>query len=260
MTTVGDCLIFHIDNRSACVHGGAPYHVAGPVHAENLDARGVRWNQRMRSPEKRTAAVSIRGAHRPSIVVRRAHVMSQIPRLPLHLRYSAVAVFVIAVGSLLSFGCHNDTGPGPSCQGGQYCACGGGPECFLECNTDSCNLECSNTANSCGAICADHCTASCHDTNDCSAYCGDACTLSCHNATSCAAQCGAGCIYSCHDTTRCGVIVGPNSSVSCDHVPTCAIECAGACSVTCTNYNTCTVTCAPGHVQTDNGNGNITCS
>lgn len=185
-------------------------------------------------------------------------VFDRAGRWLLRLRSSrAVAVMTTAIG-LTALSCHSDSGP--YCQGGQYCACGSGPECFLECDADSCNLECSNTANSCGAICGNHCAAVCHDTNDCSAYCGDACSLDCHNTTSCGAQCGAGCTYSCQNTTRCGVSVGPNSNVTCDHVATCAIECAGVCNVTCTNVDSCTVTCAPGHLQTNDGNGNVSCN
>ncbi len=156
------------------------------------------------------------------------------------------------------WGCHSDSGF--TCQGGQICACGNGPDCFLQCNGDLCNLDCSHTANACGSVCNNACLASCHDTNNCSAACGDACTLTCDHTASCGAQCGAHCAYSCSNTTRCGVDVGPGSTVMCDTLATCVVNCAGSCSVTCHSVDSCTVNCAPGHTQSDSGNGTITCS
>lgn len=169
--------------------------------------------------------------------------------------------FVLALCLLATSGCHSHSGP--ECSAGRYCACGQGPDCYLQCNGDSCNLECSHTDDSCGTICGNNCSALCHDTGDCSAYCGDGCSLECRNVRSCAADCGAECSYSCHDVTDCAVRVGPNSIVSCDHLTSCTVECAGTCTVTCTNMPTrdnCLVTCAPSLVRTDDGNGQVTCS
>ena len=176
--------------------------------------------------------------------------------LKARLRAAALLVLPICAG-LATSNCSSHSGP--DCQSGQLCACGNGPECFLGCYADGCNLECGNTANSCGSVCGNQCAATCHDTNDCSSSCGDGCSLDCHNTASCGAQCGVNCAYACHDTTRCGVRVGPASTVSCDHVASCTVECAGACTVTCTNVDSCAVTCAPGHTYSDNGNGTITC-
>lgn len=170
-----------------------------------------------------------------------------------------LAALAIAT-SLVTGGCESHSGP--ECRAGQYCACGMGPDCFLQCNADACNLECSQTQHSCGTICGNRCTTVCHDTGECSAYCGEACSLECHSVNSCAADCGAGCSYSCHDAQTCAVRVGPNSVVSCDHLTSCSVECVGACDVTCTNMpviEECSVTCAPGHPRTDDGNGRVHC-
>jgi hypothetical protein len=168
----------------------------------------------------------------------------------------AVAIGLAATAAIP--GCHDENHFG--CRGGQYCACGNGPDCFIECPADACNLECSHTTHACGAICGNGCVASCHDTGECSDSCGDSCTLECHSVDSCAAQCGANCSYTCHDATKCGVHVGPNSSVDCHSLASCAVECTGPCSVICTDVSdSCTVTCAPGFSQSTNGNGTITC-
>ncbi len=174
----------------------------------------------------------------------------------------AFGIWPFAIVSIfIAIGCESHSGS--PCGAGRYCACGDGPDCYLQCNADACNLECSHTSNACGSICGNQCVATCHDTNDCSSMCGDGCSLECHNVVSCAAQCGANCVYSCHDATDCAVRVGPASTVSCDHLGSCEVECAGACTVTCTNLNdanNCSVTCAAGHTRTDNGNGTITCN
>lgn len=177
------------------------------------------------------------------------------------IRSLVMAPLALSVVATALTGCESHSWPG--CTAGQYCACGTTPDCYLQCNADACNLECSQT-DSCGTICGDQCVATCHDTKDCSELCGNGCALECHNVNTCAAQCGANCSYSCHDTTDCAVRVGPNSTVQCDHLTSCTVECQGACKVTCTNMNgsdaSCSVTCAPGNERTENGNGTITCS
>jgi hypothetical protein len=167
------------------------------------------------------------------------------------------ALILLLLGAVATPGC--DDHSGPACEPGQYCYCGNGPECFLECHEDTCNLACSHTSSACGAICDDRCAAVCSDTPRCSALCGNACVLECHHTGTCAAQCGTNCAYSCHDTTTCGVRVGPDSTVTCDSVATCTIECAATCSVSCSNVNSCGVSCAPGYSRRDQGNGTITC-
>ena len=182
-------------------------------------------------------------------------------RLRSCLRASACACLLMMAGVLPFTSCNDHSGP--QCQAGQYCACGNGPDCYLDCHSNGCVLECSHTPGSCGTICENQCTSTCHDTNECSQLCGDGCALECHNVVACGAQCGSNCVYSCHDASRCGVRVGPGSIVTCDHLTTCEVECAGACNVTCTNINNsnnCTVTCAAGHVLSNDGNGHLSCS
>ena len=181
-------------------------------------------------------------------------------RARLLLRSLLVAPLALGVVPIAVNGCESHDWPG--CTAGEYCTCGNTPDCYLQCNANTCNLECSQT-DSCGTICGDQCVATCHDTHDCSELCGNGCALDCHNVTTCAAQCGANCDYSCHDSQDCAVRVGPNSTVQCDHLTTCTVECEGACKVSCSNMNgdaNCAVTCATGNVRTENGNGTYTCN
>lgn len=143
--------------------------------------------------------------------------------------------------AVLASGCHG----GASCYDTYDCDCHGRRECILGCSRDGCDLACSHTRESCGAICEDDCRFDCHDTNHCSAVCGADCDYRCRNVESCAGECGARCNYVCHDMTHCAARVGPDSTVECRSVASCEVICDGPCSVTC-DPSRCDVGCAPG--------------
>lgn len=139
----------------------------------------------------------------------------------------------------------------------EYCDCHGRRECILGCARDGCDLACSHTSESCGAICEDGCSFECHDTNHCSALCDDDCRYLCHHAPSCAGECGARCDYECHDVSECAVRVGPRSKITCRSVAHCKVDCDGPCDVTCRNVDRCDVSCAPGLTRRSTAGGYV---
>lgn len=146
-----------------------------------------------------------------------------------------------------------------ACYDSVDCDCHGREECILGCYGDGCDLTCSHTASSCGAICENDCRFACHDTNHCSGLCEDDCRYLCHHTPSCAGECGARCDYECHDVSECAVRVGPQSSVECRSVALCEVSCVGPCEVLCTNVSRCNVSCAPGLTLSSGPGGRSRC-
>ena len=133
-------------------------------------------------------------------------------------------------------------GCGPYCEGPD-CGCEGDDECILSCEQDGCDLGCSQTSSSCGAICGDDCAFECSDTNHCSSFSGDGSDIYCHNVPSCAAECGAGCNYTAENVSEAHVTVGPESVVQCTNLALCEVDCLGSCEVTCRQTSRCEVSC-----------------
>lgn len=159
---------------------------------------------------------------------------------------------VVWSATLLTWGCGDDR----SCYD-EDCDCHGRRECILGCARSGCDLECSHTSESCGAICEDDCRFECHDTNHCSGLCEDDCRYLCHNVPSCAGECGARCDYECHDVSECAVVVGPRSTVTCRSVAHCDVSCDGPCEVSCTSVDRCDVSCAPGLTRRSTSGGYV---
>lgn len=156
-------------------------------------------------------------------------------------RLRALAVPLLALVLLVQ--CDDDDG----CEPGETCVCRGGHDCYLDCDGDSCNHECS-ALDRCGSVCGDHCLFTCFSTQECSAACGADCFAECHDTSACGMICGPDCSYDCHNADRCGARVGPNSEVRCTDVGSCVVECEGSCRVLCTRVGGpgCDVRCLRG--------------
>lgn len=157
-----------------------------------------------------------------------------------------VAMAATVSSSLLLFGC------GPYCQG-PSCGCEGDEECILSCERDGCDLWCSHTASTCGAICGDDCAFVCDNTNHCSALTGDGSNIDCHSVANCAGECGADCHYSASNVSEGHITVGPNSTVACTSMALCSVTCVGACEVSCDNVSRCEVDCDGERASGDGG-------
>lgn len=158
---------------------------------------------------------------------------------------SAVRVLFVAA-LFLSVGC------GVDCDGDD-CGCHGQRECILSCSARDCDLACSHTSQSCGAICGDDCNFHCHDTNHCSTLSGDGSNIDCHNVPSCAAECGADCNYDAHDVSTVDITVGPGSTVECRNVAHCDVTCMGPCELICVSVDSCDLNCEKGTSQEGSG-------
>jgi len=169
-------------------------------------------------------------------------VVSSARRDALHISRGMMVGAVL----LLSTGC------GVDCDGDD-CGCHGQRECILSCSARDCDLSCSHTSESCGAICGDDCTFECHDTNHCSTLSGDGSDIDCHNVPSCAAECGANCNYEAHDVSTVDVTVGPGSTVECRNIANCDVTCKGPCELTCISVDSCDLNCDNGTSEEGSG-------
>jgi hypothetical protein len=166
---------------------------------------------------------------------------------------AAIRSFLLLGAALFFVQCEDD-----ACEAGDYCECRGGHECYLECDGDRCDQECSSV-DRCGLVCDDGCSFTCHSTEACSASCGSNCSTECYETQSCGAICGSGCDYDCHNANKCGARVGPNSTVRCSSVGSCVVECEGSCRVFCNGVGSCDVDCARGGGPTPCSDGSSEC-
>lgn len=151
-------------------------------------------------------------------------------------RRSLLLVGALFVTPLLS-ACHGTICNGPEC------GCDGSGDCLISCERDGCDLSCSQTSGTCGAVCGDECEFSCHDAPHCSSYSGSDSAITCSNVSSCAAECGANCHYTAKQVSSAYVTVGPDSTVDCSNLSSCEVVCTGRCEVSCTQVATCSVEC-----------------
>lgn len=163
---------------------------------------------------------------------------------------AALPLFGTLLAAALALGaCQGTTCTGPDC------GCDGSGDCIISCERDGCDLNCSQTSGTCGAVCGDDCAFECQGAEHCSSYSGEDSTIECSNVSSCAAQCGENCKYSAEEVTSVSVKVGPNSEVSCEKLSTCEVECEGTCELTCANISDCQVRCADGSRDSRTGVG-----
>jgi hypothetical protein len=153
--------------------------------------------------------------------------------------------------SLASVACN-----GRSCEGAE--CCDGSGDCIVSCERDDCDLSCSQTSGTCGAVCGDSCDYTCEGATHCSSYSGEGSKIECHNVSSCASECGPNCDYVAYQVSSVAVTVGPDSEVSCTNLDRCEVACEGQCDVACGQVSTCRVECKAGTQTLNNVGGTET--
>ncbi len=181
----------------------------------------------------------------------------KLPDEPPHSQLGRLLQFtLLLLPALALWGCS-----GAYCSGGN-CNCDQNNECIVSCEGDGCDLGCSDTSSSCGAICGNECRFECSKTNHCSSLSRDNSVIDCHNVPSCAAECGANCQYTARQVSEAHLKVGPESHVDCLELANCYVECTGDCTLDCSkgSVSDCQLSCADGTSKsTGPGGGVLTC-
>ncbi len=134
-------------------------------------------------------------------------------------------------------GCGNYYCNGPNCD------CRDRRECIIDCQGRGCDIECSHTAESCGAICRDDCRFECSSTNHCTSFSGEGSVIECHNSPSCASECGNDCLYVASDLSELHLVTGSNSIVRVTQVAEAEVEVGSGSEVECTGVSGCHLVC-----------------
>ncbi len=136
---------------------------------------------------------------------------------------------------------------------GDDCGCEGERECIVDCPGGGCDIACSHTSETCGAICGNDCRFECSDTNHCSTLAGDGARLTPHHLKSSATECGADCDFEAENISEVEVTVGRDSTVYCHQVHRCDVTCEGPCELKCENVDVCELDCKDGTSEKGNG-------